>query len=70
MISETIKKAIDQASVVKNSLERNKLNSHLQDALVWAEKLERNYDIAPHPAESCMCPVGATDAKCPVHGTR
>ena len=67
MIADQIKHLIEQAKTLPNSLERNKTISHLEDARVWARQLENKYSQAPHPADQCICPNGAIDAKCPVH---
>jgi hypothetical protein len=69
MISRDIKNIIDAVQAEKNSLERNKLNSHLQDALAWAEKLENKFVNGPHIADQCTCVVGAIDKNCPLHGS-
>lgn len=68
MISHEIQITIDGLKKMPNSYEKNKVNSHLQDALVWAKELERKSVQAPHPADQCICLVGAVDEKCPVHG--
>lgn len=69
MISIDIQNVIDAVGAEKNSLERNKLNSHLQDALVWARALENKFQTAPHIADQCTCVVGAVDKSCPLHGS-
>lgn len=68
MIAAQIEKIILQLNALPKGYERNKINSHLQDAIAWAEKYERKYEIAPPIGEECCCPPGARDFTCPVHG--
>lgn len=67
MSPSEIQALIDKVKQQPNSLERNKVISHLQDARAWAITLRARLGTAPHPAEQCTCPQGAIDAKCPIH---
>lgn len=72
MISDHIKDLIIAAKALPNSLERNKSVSHLEDARVWMESLElkegKRYGVPPESSHTCICPPGAVDPNCPVHG--
>lgn len=68
MVEMEISSIIDNLKNVPNCYERNKINSHLQDALVWAKELSRKHNVAPHPADQCTCVVGAVDKNCALHG--
>lgn len=81
MISNHIEDVIVALTTMRNGMHKNKAISHLQDALAHArlmeqdEQAEQSTDvpIAPAPivgleSSQCICPEGAMDARCPVHG--
>lgn len=72
----TIQSLIDQTKKLPNSLERNKLVSHLENARLIAALMEyqtgERYDQTftpdlPEKAYICTCPTGGRDTMCAVH---
>jgi hypothetical protein len=68
MIATDIKVLIDKVKALPNSLERNKIVSHLEDAKAHAIALQYRLGDAPDIATHCTCLPGAVDTSCPVHG--
>jgi len=74
-LPDQIQALIDQVKTQKNNLQRNKIISHLEDALAHA-KVQASWvppslaESAPTPTQTqgCTCPIGAIDSTCPIHG--
>lgn len=81
MIADHIEDLITATKALPNSLHRNKIVSHLEDAKAHAIALDIKIDIReiqePSPfdgksaldyARGCICHKGMTDKQCPIHG--
>lgn len=68
MLSTDIKGLIDKTKALPNSLERNKIVSHLEDAKAHAIALQYRLGTAPDIGVECSCIAGAVDVHCPKHG--
>ena len=78
--TQTLQMLIDKNKLLPNSLERNKLMSHLQSAMLIAKLMEyqtqERYGDGPviddvlNTQSGCICPDGTEDATCPIHGVR
>ena len=73
MISQQIQAIIDEVKQQSNSLERNKIVSHLEDAKAWAIRQEvqvpkRLLETEPYVVGGCTCLPGSRDKTCPTHG--
>lgn len=83
MISNHISDILTAAKELPNSLERNKLISHLNDAYFVAYYIEAKgrdklaqsnvvgidiENIEKQLSEICICPAGSLDTACPIHG--
>lgn len=86
-LPDQIQALIDQVKTQKNNLQRNKIISHLEDALAHA-KVQASW-VPPSLAETApsivpagqtvvnsdgsatcaVCPIGAIDTTCPIHGS-
>lgn len=72
----TLQTLIDQTKKLPNGLLRNKFVSRLEDAKIVAQLMayetqkrfgDPEGQINPEQS-ACICPEGAIDRKCPVHG--
>ena len=83
-LTQSIQDAITRAQTHPASKDRNKTISKLEDALAWAERLERNGSYAipvgtytlqsaieqsVHCNGNCRPDFNMYDRACPIHGT-
>ena len=80
-LTQSIQDAITRAQTHPASKDRNKTISKLEDALAWAERLERNgsdastrvhttaalTELAPRTCNGCRPDMGVYNSNCPVH---
>lgn len=68
-ISQQIQVVMDNVKAMKTNESRNRIMSHLKDARAHA--IVDEAWVSPSLSDSapvCICPPGATDSNCPVHG--
>lgn len=78
--SQIIQQAIDQISAMKKAVGvdpkwMNRTLSHLDNAYASSKLIIRDGSLAATPeasanSETCICPHGAEDSSCPVHGQK
>lgn len=86
MISDHIRDLITAVKSNPNGINRNKAVSHLEDALAHCVVMEMDRNKTSIPIdptadllkqfmtlgrdELCICPDGALDVTCPIHGSK
>jgi hypothetical protein len=67
--TQKIKAIIDElATDYPPSKARNKTIARLEEAELWSTQIVHS-PTEPQTDVKCICPAGAIDAQCPVHGT-
>ena len=78
--SQIIKEAYDRIAAMKKAVGvdpkwMNRTLSHLDNAFASSKLIVRDGSLAATPeasalSETCICPTGAVDNTCPIHGQK